>query len=337
MAKIKKRFLFSGLIILIVGAYGLGPHPEKPIINTSLPSVKNNLSELENEINISEKNHPTLKPDNEARIIWADPSQKVKTKYSIIYLHGFSASQAEGEPVHREFASRYGCNLYLSRLEQHGLDTVDVFKNITAEGLLKSAEKAVAIGKQLGDSLIIIATSNGGAMALYIASDHPEIKGLIIYSPLIEFYDPATFLLNKPWGLQIARKVSGGDFFKSIDSTAMGKKYWTTRYRLEGAVALKNMIDNITGEKIYNKIKMPVFLGYYYKDEQNQDEVVSVKAMLKMFAQLGTDGPLKRKYAFAKAGHHVVASKYKSHELNNVKAQTFKFAEEILNLKPKNP
>ena len=40
-----------------------------------------------------------IKPDNQARIIWADSSKKEKTKIAFLYLHGFSASQAEGDPV----------------------------------------------------------------------------------------------------------------------------------------------------------------------------------------------------------------------------------------------
>jgi len=334
MAKIKKRYIFLAIISFIIIFYAVGPRPEKVKLDTNLPTVTNNLDLLELTIKKSESITPGIKPDNEARIIWFDSLKKQKTKYSVVYLHGFSASQGEGDPIHLEFAKRYGCNLYLSRLEEHGIDNNEIFFHLTAEKLLSSAKKAIAIGKQLGDSLIVIATSNGGAMALYIAFGHPEIKGLIIYSPLIDFFDPATKLLDKPWGLQIARKVTGGESFQGLDSSTINKRYWTTRYRLEGAVALKNMIDEITETSVYEKIKIPVFLGYYYKDEEHQDKVVSVKAMLEMYDHLGTKEPYKRKFAFVNVGHHVIASKYKSLDLNSVRRETFKFAEEVLKLKP---
>ncbi len=58
---------------------------------------------------------------------------KNKTEYSLVYLHGFSASQAEGDPVHRNIAKLFGCNLYLSRLAEHGIDTAEPMMNLTAE------------------------------------------------------------------------------------------------------------------------------------------------------------------------------------------------------------
>ena len=36
---------------------------------------------------------------------------------SVVYLHGFSASQEEGDPVHYDFAQKFGCNLFLAALK----------------------------------------------------------------------------------------------------------------------------------------------------------------------------------------------------------------------------
>jgi pimeloyl-ACP methyl ester carboxylesterase len=330
----KKRYFLYSLPIVLLGIYFLGPTPAKPVFQAELPVVNQNLAELEAEINRSEKSHPSLKPDNQARIVWADSTKKQKTPYALVYLHGFSASQMEGDPVHCDFARRYGCNLYLSRLEGHGLDTAEIFLNLKPEALLASAQRAVAIGKALGDTVIIMATSNGGAMALKIASDHPEIKGLIIYSPLIDFYDKASAVLTQPWGLQIARQVQGSDYYLSTDSAASNRAFWNTKYRVEGLVALKEMIEVTMTKETFEKIKMPVFLGYYYKNEEEQDKVVSVPAMLKMFEELTTPASLKRKVAFPNAANHVIASRFRSKEVENVRQQTFRFAEEVLRVKP---
>ena len=328
----KKRYVFLGVIGLLLVAYFAGPKPPQPDLTPELPAVTADFQALEQQIANTEKAHPRLKPDNQARIVWADSVPR-KTRYALVYLHGFSASQAEGQPIHRDFAKRFGCNLYLARLEEHGLDTADVFLNLTPEKLLASAKQAVAIGKQLGDSVILMATSNGGALALEIAADHPEIKALILYSPLIELYDPATVLLDKPWGLQIARQVRGGNEFVSTDSSADNRRYWTTHYRLEGLVTLRNMIARTMTPAAFARIKMPVFLGYYYKNEEEQDKTVSVKAMLKMYEELGTPASLKRKVAFPNAGNHVIASAYKSADVAGVERETLKFAADILKLK----
>ncbi|MFZ8461094.1 alpha/beta hydrolase, partial [Staphylococcus aureus] len=83
-----------------------------------------------------------IKENNEARIVWANDTLKQKTNYAIVYLHGFSASQEEGNPVHRNIAKQFGCNLYLARLAEHGIDTVDALFNYTADRLWESAKEA---------------------------------------------------------------------------------------------------------------------------------------------------------------------------------------------------
>jgi len=99
----------------------MGPHPKSPKINTDSILPVGPLNQLDNIIAEKESQFP-LKPDNQARIVWDDTSHQM-TEYAIVYLHGFSASQMEGNPVHRDIAKKFGCNLYLSRLSDHGIDT----------------------------------------------------------------------------------------------------------------------------------------------------------------------------------------------------------------------
>lgn len=325
---------FFGFLGICAVIYMAGPKPPTPILDGKLPIVPTNLVQLEQEITNSEKSKKSIKPDNEAHIVWAD-SSKQKTPYSIVYLHGFSASYMEGEPIHQHFAKKYGCNLYLARLEEHGIDTVDIFKELTPEKLLGSAKRAVAIGKQLGERVIVMATSAGGMQALYIASQNPDIAGLIIYSPLIDFFDPASALLNKPWGLQIAEAVMGENPRAMPEEKKGEAGYWTKTYRIEGLIALKSLLNNTMTAENFAKIKQPIFVGYYYRNEENQDKVVSVKAIETMYEQLGTPENQKRKIAFPKVNNHVIASYIKSDDIESVEKETFKFAEEILGLKSK--
>lgn len=325
---------FLGFASLLTVGYVLGPKPSTPILDGKLPLVPTNLGQLEGEITESEKRVLSMKPNNEARIIWAD-SSKQKTAYSVVYLHGFTASHLEGEPIHLNFAKKYGCNLYLARLEEHGIDTVDIFKQLTPEKLLESSKRAVAIGKQLGEKVIIMATSAGGMQALYIASQNSDIAGLIIYSPLIDFFDPAVALLDKPWGLQIAEAVTGTNIRTSPELKKGEGQYWTKKHRIEGVIALKSLVSSTMTAENFAKIKQPIFVGYYYKDEENQDKVISVKALEEMYEQLGTPENLKRKMAFPNVNNHVIASYMKSDDIESVEKETFKFAEEVLGLKIK--
>lgn len=327
----KKILKWLSVPVILVLIYVAGPKPPTPVLNGSLPTVNNNLEELENVINSKEAMVDGIKEDNEARIIWYDSAAKEKTPYSIVYLHGFSASQGEGEPVHRNLASKFGCNLYLSRLVEHGVDRDSVFKTLTPEALLASAKEAVAVGRQIGDSVIIVGTSTGGALGIYITAKNPDIKAMVCYSPIIDFYDQNTFIINKPWGKDIMRMVVGSDFMVNDEPDEV-KKYWTTKYMIDGVIALKSFVSETMVEETFENVTCPFFLGYYYKNDSLQDHVVSVPAMLEMYDQLGTPAGQKLRIPFPESGDHVIASYLTSKDYQSVEDETVKFLKNIVGL-----
>lgn len=332
---IKKMMLFLFLLIsCLTIAYFLGPKPPKPNTTVTLPTITTDLVQLERDIQEKERNTPHIRKDNEARIVWANPNKKEKTPYSVVYLPGFSACQFEGEPMHREFAARYGCNLYLARLYGHGISEENNFLTLTPENYLASAQEAIAVAKQLGEKVIVMSTSTGGTLALQIASQVQDLAGVVLYSPNIAIADPNVALLNDPWGLYIGRLVSGSNFheFAKKDVNDITRQYWTWRYRLEAVVALEHLIENTMLPETFAAVKCPIFMAYYYKNEKEQDPTVSVAAMRTMFAQLGTPPTQKREIAFPNAGVHVIACKVRTKDFETVQKETYKFAEEILQL-----
>ena len=323
--------LFAALLLLV---YLLGPRVDSPTLDRSLPRVTSDLVQLEKEIEQHEAAISNIKPDNEARIIWAD-SIPGKTPYSIVYLHGWSASQEEGDPVHLETARRYRYNLYLPRLYGHGLTEDEPMLSVTADKLLASAKEAISVGKQLGEKVILMATSTGGTLALYLAGGDPDIAGLLLYSPNIAIFDPTAKFLDKPWGLQMARLANGGNYHEFEEITEENSKYWTTRYRLEALTQLQALVDETMEEETFRSVQQPVFLGYYYRDEVHQDSTVSVPAMLQMFEQLGTPDEKKRAVAFPDVGAHVMTSYITSKDLKSVHRETYNFLESVLGFKPR--
>src|SRR6187455_3537714 len=157
------RFLkwFGIFLLVLIIIYFLGPQPPTPKYNNELPNIPADAVLLVKYIANNESKHK-LKPDNEARIVWFNDSTKEKTEYAVVYLHGFSASQEEGDPVNYEFARKFGCNLFLARLAEHGVDTTEPLANYTAETSWRSAVEAYGIGKQLGRKIILMSTSTGG-------------------------------------------------------------------------------------------------------------------------------------------------------------------------------
>ncbi|CAN5327103.1 alpha/beta hydrolase [soil metagenome] len=324
-------------IALIILLYLIGPSPDAPTYSLDMPIVPQEADALEQYIALQEAQHK-LKPDNEARIVWADSSKK-KTEYSVVYLPGFSASQAEGDPVHRQFAKAFGCNLYLARMSDHGIDTTEQLLYFTPDRFWKSSKEALAIGKALGEKVIIMSTSTGGTMALLLAADYPmDVFALINMSPNIEINDPLAFAANNPWGLQVARQVKGGKYnitriTPGADST-LDMRYWNHRYRLEAVTQLQEMLESSMTKSTFHKVKCPSLTLYYYKNEKEQDPTVKVSAMEKMNTHLSTPEKSKVMVAIPNAGGHVIGSYVVSKDVKQVAAEITNFAIGILKMTP---
>jgi esterase/lipase len=322
------------VVMLLIITYFLGPKPAMPKYNIELPTVPAEPVALEKYVHDKDAMHK-LRVNNEARIIWQNDSLKNKTEYAVVYIHGFSASQEEGDPVHYDFAKKFGCNLFLNRLEDHGLDTSEKLLTVTADRLWNSAKEAYAIGKQLGKKVILLCTSTGGTLGLKLAAEYPEIAGLILLSPNIAINDPNAWLLNNHWGLQLARLIQG-KYIISKDTTAIYAQYWDAKYRMESAVELEELVETTMKESLFKKVTQPVLMLYYFKDEEHQDKVVKVSAMKRMFMQLGTPDSLKKQVDIPNAGDHVIGSSIKSKDVPSVEEECFKFGEQVLKLSVKN-
>ncbi len=321
-----------GILVVLSIVFFLGPKAPTPDLTVNAAEASADIVFLADSVARSESEIANLKPDNESRIIFAGSTPK-KTKYSMVYLHGFSASQEEGDPIHEELAARYGCNLFLPRLAGHGLMEDEPMLNLKAEDLVRSANEAIAVGKQLGDKVILVTTSTGGTLGLYLAQNDPDIAGIVLYSPNIDIFNSTSTLLTKPWGLQMARQVMGGNYnFWELDSVR--ENYWTNKYRLEALVQLRHLVDITMVPETFKNIDQPVFLGYYYQSDAAMDSTVSVPAMLEMYEQLGTAKDEKVKVAFPQVKHHVIASHLTSKDLESIRQETFAFMENIIGLKP---
>lgn len=323
--KILKKILLGLLIVfvVIVIAYLLGPKIKTPIFSNTLPEIPVDILTVETWVDENEQEVSDIKPNNEAQIVWYGEKFS-SSEYAVVYLHGFGASQQEGHPVHRNLADSLEANLFLARQMGHGLSSQMAFKGLTADSYMLSAMEALSIGQQLGEKIIIIGTSTGAAQAIWLAAQFPAVvEALILYSPYISLKDTATEkLVLGPWGKTFTNWVMGGEVNREDrpDSVAA---YWSEYYHLDAYFSLFSMIDESMKPEVFNKVKCPVFMAYYYKDEENQDDVVSVPAMNKMFEQLATEN--KKAIAFPNTGNHVIASDLRSEDWIGVRDSTWAF------------
>lgn len=323
-------FLFAAILVLFL----VGPKVEKPSVDGYVAPIEQtlSLSELELQINNAEAQVEYLKPDNESRILWANTDSLYKTEYVLLYLHGFSASPKEGYPINYDFGKHYGINTYIPRLYGHGLDSPSNLLDMTPDKLINSAKEALTVARQLGDKVIIMSTSTGGTLSLLLAAENPDIFAQILFAPNIQIKDDNSKILTYPWGLNLGKMIAGETIV--YDDDAETQKYWQSSYRIEGVVYLQSLVENTMTESVFEKVKQPLFLGYYYKNETENDPTVKVSAMLEMFEQISTPTELKREHAFPEVGVHPLASGIKSKNIDAVRNETYKFAEEILKLKP---
>ena len=321
---------FAIFFLLLGALYLVGPRVETPELNESPVSVPSDLMSLERWITEKENALGNVRSGNASQIIFNDSVPK-KTKFSVLYLHGFTASGREGEPVHRDIAKALGANLYIPRLYGHGLEETEPMLGFNNEDFWESGKEALAVAKQLGEKVIVLGTSHGGSLSLSLATD-PDIAALCLFGPNIAVYDPKAKLLSKPWGLQIARLVKGGNYHHMVTSNEEKKNYWTTKARLESLIHMQKFLDVKMRKATFKRVQAPVFLGYYYKNDSLQDQVVSVPAMLEMYDQLGTPQHLKQKKAFPEAGDHVLTSYLSTENYEAVTREVLQFLSDKLNI-----
>ena len=324
------------LIIALFLIVYFGPKASFEEFDAVLPKVEIPLDQLDQYLVEKERNTPNIKPENESRIIWADSIRQ--TEYAMVYLHGFSAGVMEGAPLHQEVAARYGMNLYLPRLSQHGIEDEEAFLELTPKALVEDAKEALVIGRKLGKKVILMSCSTGGTLAIYLMANHPDIAAHISYSANIALYDPSAKMMTGPWGIQITKQVMGDYKINEEDPetpdslVTVIEKYWTGKYRVEGLVALQALIEMTMTDENFKKVDQPYFMGFYYKNDSTQDMTVSVEAIRDFDTITATPEDKKLLVGFEEADSHVINSPLISKEYESVRYATYAYLEEIMGL-----
>jgi esterase/lipase len=327
----KKIYVSAIFIALLMLVYNLGEQIEPPQFSTELSAPASGLTPVKNYLQSRESQY-NLRADNQARIVWADSVQK--TNYVFLYLHGFSASQGEGDPFHKKVAKHFEANLYLARLAGHGYQKNNL-ENFTAQAGWESAKEALALASQLGDTLVILSTSTGCTYALMLAQYFPElVYGLVNLSPNVRVNSSAAFLLNNPWGQQIGEWVLGPKRRIPYDSAAY-PKYWDTTYTTQAVVELQNLLEFSMTEDNFKQMHTPCLNVFYYENQENKDQVVSTQAIRWMHEELGTPDSLKVLKPLTEPKNHVLGSPIKSENVAVVVKTALIFCENILKMKPK--
>ncbi len=329
--KILKYIFLTIIALIIIGiiTYLLGPKMEFEKVDGKMTFTSIPLLELDRIVKAKDANTENLKDKCGAEIIWKNDSIQ-QTEYAIVFLHGFSACAFEGNPIVNDFAKEFGYNLYLHRFPEHGLNDKESFKKITPKIWIESGKEAINIGKNLGKKVIVVSSSTGGTVSTFLAAENPDaIAVQFLYSPNFELANPAAGLMNDQWGFQILKNIEGSEYHYIKGMSAESKPFWTTTYRIEGLIALQDLIEQTMTKETFEKIKTPTFIGYYYKNEEEKDNIVSIDKMKMAFDLFQTLEDKKVIIPFAEVGGHVITNEFQKGGLENVRQATNEFAKKI--------
>lgn len=172
---------------------------------------------------------PNLRPGAQKHVRWAG-APEAQMDWSVVYVHGFSATPDEIRPVPDMVAEGLGANLVFTRLKGHGQDG-PAMAGVTVEGWMLDLAEAMAIGRRVGQRVLVMGTSTGATLVtLALHETMAEgVAGVVLVSPNFRVADPKAALLTWPgarwWLPRLAGRETGFE-----PRSAAHARLWTTRY-----------------------------------------------------------------------------------------------------------
>jgi alpha-beta hydrolase superfamily lysophospholipase len=237
------------------------------------------------------------------RIVWAG-ARGAKTPLAIVYVHGFSATAEEIRPVPDNVARAAGANLFFTRLAGHGRSG-EALATATAGDWVEDMAEAMAIGRRLGDRVVVLATSTGAPLAAIAATDagmSEGLAGVVMVSPNFGLKSTAGMILDMPlarwWGPLVAGATRS---FEPVN--AEHAAHWTVSYPTTALFPMAALVREGRGLD-FSLAKVPLLLIY-----AEADEVIDPARIPTVAGAWG--GPVAEEKLVMGAGddpyHHVIA------------------------------
>lgn len=293
--------ILLALLVIGAGLWFLAPREPVDVEISFEDSVLG--GDLDEYLATSEARFDDITEGVEKRIVWAG-EKDAQTPLSIIYLHGFSATSEEIRPVPDLLAAELGANLFYTRLAGHGRGGLAMAEPEAGDWLEDTAE-ALAIGRRIGDEVVVLATSTGGTMAAIAATDPAlmeQVKGIAMISPNFRVRSPAAVILEWPLVRSWAALVAGAERSFAPVNADHGK-YWTTLYPTTALIPMAAAVK-YARDLDYSDVTTPAL--FVFSDE---DGVVSSETTRAVSTRWG--GPVTLAPRVIGEGddpfHHVIA------------------------------
>jgi alpha-beta hydrolase superfamily lysophospholipase len=163
-------------------------------------------------------------------------------------------------------AQELGANLFYTRLKGHGQDGA-AMGTATVNDWLNDYAEALAIGRQIGEKVVVIATSTGAALAVHAATEagaSQDVAAMALISPNFGVRASGSELLTMPWGGQIAELLIGRErSFKARNE--MHGKLWTTKYPTSAILPMA-ALTKLAHQAPVEKAKIPALFIFSDSD-----------------------------------------------------------------------
>ncbi len=241
--------------------------PDQPIPRPPPPT---DVRQLDTWLAAQEARWPGIKPGNGKGIVWAT-KPGVRSNWSVVYLHGFSASRLETTPLTQLVAKALGANVFYTRLAGHGLPG-DAMGQATVQDWLADAQEAIAIGRMLGDKVLVISCSTGATLATWLGTHDLDagVAGHVFISPNFGPKDPRADWVNGPWGHQIAYVILGEERQWTPASQAESNA-WSTRYPTRSIFPMMALVRGVR-EGPLERFNKPLLVLYSPADQTVEPE-----------------------------------------------------------------
>lgn len=272
-------------LLVLIGAALWAFAPEEPVDRdiafdpTSLPA------DIQPWLDQREQQFADLRPAAAKRIHWAGEAG-ARTPLAIVYLHGFSASAEEIRPVPDLVAKALGANLFYTRLAGHGRSGAAMAEPLAGDWIEDMAE-AMAIGRRLGDRVLVIATSTGATLAAIGATDpvlSQDLAGVVMVSPNFGVQSLAGRILDMPFARHWGPVVAGESRSFTGQNPAQDQ-HWTTSYPTVALFPMAALVRHARALD-YSAVTLPALVIY-----SPDDQVVSPTRTEAVMA--GWGGPLQ--------------------------------------------
>ena len=236
-----RKLLIAALLLLLIVAVGFVSTPPALVAEPDSPALPDNLEQyLAKREAVAAAAYPLIS-GTEKRIRWHDGV--ARTEFAIVNLHGFSGSRQGIAPLVDRLADDLGANVFETRLAGHGRSE-GAMQGIKAEDWLADGAEALAIGRRLGQRLIIIGTSTGATLAIAMTQSpaFADVDTLVLISPNFAPADPKSSWITRPGGPLFLRAAVGETRSWQPHNEQQGR-YWSTSYPSAIVVEVMRLVD----------------------------------------------------------------------------------------------